>query len=116
MDCMGGFLARPQSFGKERKNWGDKLLGIFLHLKVITSWHQPWEIYLFFDAWSGGGLTILSQYVCGSTHCVEKVYSNAMVPFFYTAKAQIKNSKKNDDQYNLIQLNGGTYEILYSFN
>ena len=29
---------------------------------------------------------------------------------------EVKNSKKKDDQYNLIQLNGGTYEILYSFN
>ena len=29
---------------------------------------------------------------------------------------EVKSSKKNDHQFNLIQLKGGTYDILYHFN
>ena len=117
-------------------------------------------------AWSGGGLTILSQYVCGlypmapgwkkfrvkpnlaglsyaktgnitmagKVAIALKKISKGMeiklivpdqseaflfVPVAYKKvyiNGEVKNSKKKDDQYNLIQLNGGTYEILYSFN
>ncbi len=114
-------------------------------------------------AWSGGGLTILSQYVCGlypiapgwkkfmvkpnlgglsyaetgnitmagKVAIALKKINNGMdikltvphqseahlyVPVEYKKvyiNGEIKNSKKNDDHYNLIPLTGGTYEIRY---
>lgn len=117
-------------------------------------------------AWSGGGLTILSQYVCG-LYPLEPGWKKFMVkpnlaglsyaetgnitmagkvaiglnkintgmeikltvpnqseahlyvPIVYKKvyiNGKAKNSKKNDDQYNLIKLTGGTYKILYSLN
>ena len=117
-------------------------------------------------AWSGGGLTILSQYVCGlyplepgwkkfmvkpnlAGLCYAETGNITMagkvaiglnkintgmeikltvpnqseahlyVPILYKKvyiNGKAKNSKKNDDQYNLIKLTGGTYKILYSLN
>ena len=41
------------------------------------------------------------------------------VPVVYKTvyiNGEVKSSKKNDHQFNLIQLKGGTYDILYHFN
>ncbi|MDA9596983.1 hypothetical protein N9R95_01160 [Flavobacteriaceae bacterium] len=117
-------------------------------------------------AWSGGGLTILSQYVCGLyplepgwkkftvkpnlvglsyaetgnitmagkvAISLKKISSgmeikltvpnqseaHLLVPVVYQTvyiNDEVKSPKKNDDQFNLIQLKGGTYDILYHFN
>jgi len=117
-------------------------------------------------AWSGGGLTILSQYVCGLyplepgwkkftvkpnlvglsyaetgnitmagkiAIALKKISSgmeikltvpdqseaHLWVPVVYKKvyiNGEVKSSKKNDHQFNLIQLKGGTYDILYHFN
>ena len=117
-------------------------------------------------AWSGGGLTILSQYVCGLyplepgwkkftvkpnlvglsyaetgnitmagkiAIALKKISSgmeikltvpdqseaHLWVPVVYKTvyiNGEVKSSKKNDHQFNLIQLKGGAYDILYHFN
>jgi hypothetical protein len=41
------------------------------------------------------------------------------VPVVYKTvyiNGEVKSSKKNDHQFNLIQLKGGTYDVLYHFN
>ena len=117
-------------------------------------------------AWSGGGLTILSQYVCGLyplepgwkkftvkpnlvglsyaetgnismagkvAVALKKIRSgmeikltvpdqseaHLLVPVTYKTvyvNGEVISSKKNDDRFNLIQLKGGTYDILYQLN
>jgi len=117
-------------------------------------------------AWSGGGLTILSQYVCGLyplepgwkkftvkpnlvglsyaetgnitmagkvAVALKKIRSgmeikltvpdqseaHLLVPVTYKTvyvNGEVISSKKNDDRFNLIQLKGGTYDILYHLN
>jgi len=117
-------------------------------------------------AWSGGGLTILSQYVCGLyplepgwkkftvkpnlvglsyaetgnitmagkvAVALKKIHSgmeikltvpdqseaHLLVPVTYKTvyvNGEVISSKKNDDRFNLIQLKGGTYDILYHLN
>lgn len=117
-------------------------------------------------AWSGGGLTILSQYVCGLyplapgwkkftvkpklvdlsyaetrnityagkvAVAIKKISSgmeikltvpdqseaHLMVPLAYKKvyiNGQERNTKKGDDQFNLVELKGGTYDILYRLN
>ena len=117
-------------------------------------------------AWSGGGLTILSQYVCGLyplepgwkkftvkpnlvglsyaetgnitmagkvAVALKKIRSgmeikltvpdqseaHLLVPVKYKTvyvNGEVISSKKNDDRFNLIQLKGGTYDILYHLN